>query len=75
MDVLIIGLIKFWTVSWLISVVLILFRTDSTAMFLEIFKNILKPNIFSFIVSLVIIYVLLPFTIPYSISNIIKGSQ
>lgn len=71
----IIGILKFWSVAWVVSIMLMVFRADSTAMFSEVFSVLAQPNLFSILVSVVLIYIMLPLTIPYSIANIIKSNQ
>lgn len=72
MDIILI-LFKFWNVCFVFSLLLIALRTDAKEMFFEIFGTLFIQGILSFIFSSILIYVLLPFTIPYSIINIFKN--
>jgi hypothetical protein len=72
MDMIII-LLKFWNVCFVFSLLLMALRTDAKEMFFEIFGRLFVQGILSFIFSVIMIYVLLPFTIPYSIVNIFKN--
>lgn len=65
-------MIEFWSYAWVLSVILLSLRDDNKGIFIEIMAMLLLPNFFTFIVSVVLIYAILPFTIPYSIANILK---
>lgn len=64
---------KFWSVAWCVSILLIALRKDSAPILVEILSLLVTNNVFSFIVSAILIYILLPFTIPHSVANIFKS--
>jgi len=64
---------KVWSVFWILSILLIFLRSDNFFILSKIFGMLFVENIFSFIVSVVLIYAVTPFTIPFSIYNIIKN--
>jgi hypothetical protein len=66
---------RFWTICWVISILLILLRSDNMFILSKIFGMLFIENIFSFILSIVLIYIITPLTIPFSIYNIIKSRK
>ncbi len=65
--------LKFWSICWILSILLIFLRSDNFFILSKIFGMLIVENIFSLIVSIVLIYAITPFTIPFSIYNIIKN--
>jgi len=66
-------MLEFWSYAWVLSVILLSLRDDNKGIFIEIMAMLLLPSFFTFMVSVVLIYVILPFTIPYSIAKILKN--
>ena len=66
-------ILKFWGFAWLLSVLLLTFRKDFKPISVEIISMLIVNNAFTFIISVLLIYAILPFTIPYSIANILKN--
>jgi len=67
--------LKFWSICWIFSILLILLRSDNFFILSKIFGMLFVENVFSFILSVVLIYAITPFTIPFSIYNIIKNRK
>jgi hypothetical protein len=66
--------IYFWNWLFLISLVLIFFRKDSFLVLKDLANFIVRPLPFS-IVGIILMYLLLPLTIPFSIKNIISNNE
>jgi hypothetical protein len=60
-----------WNVLLLTSIALIFLRNDWREMFNDIFSQLFTPNILGFLAMIIVLYVFLPLTIPYSLKNIL----
>ena len=67
--------ITYWNYAWLISFILIFFRTDRDAMLKELFGYLFKPDFVMMILSTLIIYGILPFTIIHTIIKIFTKDE
>jgi hypothetical protein len=59
-----------WNILLIISVLLMFLRSDWREMFNDLFIELYSPNIFVFLLTVVVVYVFLPLTIPYSLKKI-----
>ena len=59
-----------WSLAILVGFTLIAFRTDKKRVVTDIKRMVLRNPIFS-IISLVFLFVVVPFTIPFSLHNIL----
>ena len=64
-----------WNLLFVFAVLCILLRRDYKYVIMEIFSMLIQPNIFLFLVSVIIIYVFVPLTTPYSISALINEKK
>jgi hypothetical protein len=63
-----------WAVAALIGIILIAFRKDKNIVIADIERMLIRNPIFS-IISIVFLFVVAPFTIPFSLHNIFKRND
>jgi hypothetical protein len=59
-----------WNFLFVISIILIFFRSDAKELFIELCGMVIHKDLWSFILSMVIIYTMFPLTIIHSLINI-----
>jgi hypothetical protein len=64
-----------WNLLFVFAVICIFLREDYKIVLSEVFGMLIQPNIFLFLVSVMILYVFIPLTTPYSISALIKEKK
>lgn len=64
-----------WNFIWLFAFVLLLFRSDTQDLFSLFFIKIKTGAFWSFVFLVIILYFYIPFTLPYSIENIMKNKN
>jgi len=61
-----------WTLLFLLSIILMLFREQGILEFVEVIRTAIEPKVWVTVFLLIVTYFMMPFTIPYSIAYIIK---
>jgi uncharacterized membrane protein len=66
---------KIWSVVWLVGFLLLFLRKDANIVVKDLVSMFTQPNIFALATSVVLAYLFIPITIPYSIVNIFKNGE
>lgn len=68
----IVVLLSIWGILCMIALLLISLRRDKEFVYEDINKLFLKPSLYLQILSVIMLYFILPISIPYSIAHIFK---
>jgi hypothetical protein len=64
-----------WNWVWVLGVLCIFLRKDYKEVLIEMFSMLIQTNLFFILVSALLLYIFIPFTIPHSIATLIKDKK
>ena len=64
-----------WNLLWVFGLLCIFLRPDNKEVLVELFVMLVQKNIFLILISILLIYIFIPLTIPYSIKELLKEKK
>lgn len=64
-----------WNWIWVFGLLCIFLRKDHKEVLIELFSMLIQDRLFFILVSILLLYVFIPFTIPHSIASLINEKK